>query len=718
VAPPRHAGFAAVATVTESTINDAVVSYARDAGPFFWPLPTSIGNVRIAGLVEVLPPGLELHPDPNDRVTAHFTFRSMLRTGTSGRRMTARTVQWTAAVQMALITTIEDDRIVVGIDTASVSFAPLQVTVLNGPPLPAAIRNALQSATLADSLTAFVRSLPPLTAAPPMLRAHISMTQGIDLPWVVGPNWFTVTLDASRIVVRPLEHALTVAVDFQGLTSGNAAQLVDLTTVAGGGVVYKYMITPDSDANLAAQVGKDDDGNTVVTWVDLGPPKLAASSEPAGGDVACVLNMNALSQVVKNQISPQISGTMIYPDIVLGHVSLRYAMFYKELAGVQTGVALDFHVTVQKGPWFGVDGTIFLQVYKQYPDGPTEFVVQMPELWRFYVGDAELDVPLWVDVAVAVLAIAFSVCFPLMSTMILGMAGALIFQVIPALAEGIEKQAEAGINSGANSHGIGARTSRPLPGLAAPLWNNAIKYVCANAEGIDLGVITYPAQDLLKEPMATIAPASWPASSRQPIRMTVTVRDDLAALAASLTVKWRVRRGDTWKTVATATKPYNDPSGNGVLIPHHSEALYLVDQFLVRCSLELTIGGQTGEIWSDGQIVSISDYLDRHHKYVEWGLHTVHFKNAGTGWRWWEHKRRSRIHRTAVSARCLMLRAVASEHAAAFTGEDPKHFSKVTYLDALPFSWQVLNNHRKVLCEYCFFGGPDKSTPFAEHDWF
>ena len=739
----RHAGFGAVATVREGTINDAVVSYARQLGPFFFPLPTPIpisgcGLVTLVGVAEMLPPVIELHPDPNDRVTVHFTLRSTMRAQVSGQPMKKWTIQLNATIQAGVVTTIEDGRIVLGINTATVTFAPFQVKVLDGSSLPTCILKALQSNAVANAATTFVRSLPPLTIAPPILQNEITKAQELDLPWTFATNWFTIALRVTRIVVKPLEHALTLAVDLETflpdwpeladrddfpkepiqLTNGDENQLVDLTTIGGSGVMYKYKITPDTEPNLAAKTVKDKKGNTVIKWVDLGPPKLTAKSEPAGGDIAFALNMSVLSQATKKQISPQVSDTMIYPDIILESVGLRYATFYKELVGTQNGLAIDFNVTVQKGPWFSVDGTIYLQAYLQYPDGPTEFVYQLPDTWYFYVGDVEVDLPVWVDVAVAVLAITFSFGFPLLSGMIVVMAAALIADVIPGLVENIESQAQDGVNSGANTMGIPAASANPLPGLTAPIWNSGIKYLCVTPESVDFAISTAPDHDMLKDPLATIAPASWPASSKQPISMTVTLRDDLEKLGANITVKWRVRRSDTQELILTATKAYDDPAGNGVLIPHHSQELYFVDQFAVRCTIELTVGGQTGEIWTHVQKVSISDYIDRHHKYVEWGPHIVHFKNQGTGWHWWQHTRRSRIHRTAVSARCRMLQLVAKEHAAAFNDPAYQLFTIVTYKDVLPFSWANLNNHRKPLCEYCFFGGPEKTIPFPEEDWF
>jgi hypothetical protein len=72
-----------------------------------------------------------------------------------------------------------------------------------------------------------------------------------------------------------------------------------------------------------------------------------------------------------------------------------------------------------------------------------------------------------------------------------------------------------------------------------------------------------------------------------------------------------------------------------------------VSQFIVRVTLTLTLGNQTGDVWSGQATVSITDILDRSHNVVHWGPHG------------WAHVRRSRIHRTAVSAHCRALRIAA-----------------------------------------------------------
>ena len=53
-------------------------------------------------------------------------------------------------------------------------------------------------------------------------------------------------------------------------------------------------------------------------------------------------------------------------------------------------------------------------------------------------------------------------------------------------------------------------------------------------------------------------------------------------------------------------------------------------------------------------------------------------------------------------------------------GEIPPGMGRtpLRYRDDLGFQWEDLARHRKVLCEYCFFGGPDKLVPYDRNDWF
>ena len=705
----RHAGFGAVATVIEQTANDAIASYARGLGPLFFPLPTTIPagpiTVTLNGIVQMLAPTIELHVNPSNAVTVHFAFRSVLSARYARLTMTRRMVQWNGTVSVGLVTTIQDNRIVVGIDTTQVALQPMQVQVLQGPPLPPPVEAALESAALAAAATAFVQSRPPITVSPPMLASQISHTQPFNPPWMINPSWFTISLTASQIVVRTFEAAITVAVDFAGFTSGNANELVDLTAVKGSGSIYKHHFTQDYDPAYA--------------------PSLSKHPEPTGGSIACCVSMNLITAIVNQQVSPQIRATggvndthigttiSVSPDISLMSVGAHYATFNKP--PVQDGIAIPFHVRVEEGPWFGVDGTLYLQVYKREADGTTEFVYAFDNVWRLFIAKVDIDLPWWINIAVLGLTVSLSVGIPMIAPILGVTALALLVDVIPGMLATAQNLAQSGVQSAVNGVEFPAPWSAPLPGLETPAWSGSIKYVSLTPTAVDLAVTMSPSSDVDAEPLATITPSAWPASNKSPIQVTVKLRDDLETLSGNnMMVSWSVQRADTKQRVAEARKAYTDPNGNGVLVEHHTPELYFVDAFIVRCTVTVTLGNQTGEVWSGTHTLPISDTLDRHHKYVEWGPHVVHFKNEGTNNEWWQHARRSRIHRTAVSARCKMLREAALVKQA----KKLEQGEALMYKDTLPFAWSQLNANRKPLCEYCFFGGPDKTTPLPQDDWF
>src|SRR4030095_15383391 len=177
------------------------------------------------------------------------------------------------------------------------------------------------------------------------------------------------------------EKALTIAVDFEGITSGDENAIIDLTAVKGSGSVYGFTLTQDSYPETS--------------------PILSRQPEPKGGSIAVALNMAFLSSVVSQQISPQIQDTPIHfnPDVTLMSVGVGYGIFDKPSRGLEDGLAINFHVRVEEGPWFGVDGTLFVQTYLQSADGSTEFVYDAFEGWRIYIGKVDVDLPGYIDVA-------------------------------------------------------------------------------------------------------------------------------------------------------------------------------------------------------------------------------------------------------------------------------------------------------------------------------
>ena len=78
----RHAGFGAVASITEDLVNEVISSYVKKSGPYYFPPPLlyTVGTktVAINAVVEMFPPKVELHANQNDLITVHFSFKSII----------------------------------------------------------------------------------------------------------------------------------------------------------------------------------------------------------------------------------------------------------------------------------------------------------------------------------------------------------------------------------------------------------------------------------------------------------------------------------------------------------------------------------------------------------------------------------------------------------------------------------------------------------------
>jgi hypothetical protein len=162
--------------------------------------------------------------------------------------------------------------------------------------------------------------------------------------------------------------------------------------------------------------------------------------------------------------------------------------------------------------------------------------------------------------------------------------------------------------------------------------------------------------------------------------------------------------------VAESSGPY--ATSRSVTFGHLNAELYFVDAFDVEARIWLNRVSMTGLLYAVDMTASVWDQLDRSRKYVTWPSHWAHFENDGTGHKWWHRRARPSLHRTAVAARCLVLR----EHAASVASHDMQGFFQ--YSDALPFPAGDLVARRRAVCNYCFFGGSDKAQPLPDEDWF
>jgi hypothetical protein len=262
-----------------------------------------------------------------------------------------------------------------------------------------------------------------------MLRSNITLSQPADFKdsGFKKAEWFKVSLNASRIVTKPLEQAITVGVDFMGLTSGDPNQLVDLTKVRGLGSIYTCTVTPKT--NLASA------------------PILVPKLEPKGGSIAAAVNMSFVSAVAA-MVSPQIAGTPIRNNVRLDSISIGYSRFEKPLRGNEDGLGINFHVTVDGIG--GINGRFFLQPYLTTFDGPTEFVYNKPDTWNIYVAKVEVDMPWWVNLVAVVLAILVAAILVIIAPVLAAIIApllvigliALVDSIIPEFVASTEKEVQ------------------------------------------------------------------------------------------------------------------------------------------------------------------------------------------------------------------------------------------------------------------------------------
>jgi hypothetical protein len=195
------------------------------------------------------------------------------------------------------------------------------------------------------------------------------------------------------------------------------------------------------------------------------------------------------------------------------------------------------------------------------------------------------------------------------------------------------------------------------------------------------------------------------------IAYVVTLPFDAHPEDPMLLVRWTVRRTDTNAIVRAVDLQAEEALTFDLT---GERALLAAPEFRIACRVYHTLGPLATTLFSTTVALRITDVLDRSHPFVRWrhvvntpvvrverdGSHTeLGFSLAD---------RCSSIHRTDVPGRCRM----ASRYSSKVSRTNDRTPS-LEYLDALPFPHDQIVARRGALCDYCFFGGPDKSAPLV-----
>jgi hypothetical protein len=171
----------------------------------------------------------------------------------------------------------------------------------------------------------------------------------------------------------------------------------------------------------------------------------------------------------------------------------------------------------------------------------------------------------------------------------------------------------------------------------------------------------------------------------------------------NLWMEWQVRRQDTGALITTQRAPST--------VAHPFRTLDLSDQilpnpdiseFILTATLQRRVGGDIEALAKDSMNVHIQNRLATKHRFVRWE-HTAYCPVYVDGSsenkvvkEYYSSHRRSRVHFTSPTKRCRFADSFPED-------VDPWLF------DQLPFTQVDADGHRDQLCDYCFYGGPDKT---------
>ena len=316
------------------------------------------------------------------------------------------------------------------------------------------------------------------------------------------------------------------------------------------------------------------------------------------------------------------------------------------------------------------------------------------ELW-FELSNVDVDVnrPWWV-VALEVLGAVFTFGIGTLA--------------IEAIVEMVRNNVSAGINN-AGGETLAARVREfTFVGLPEPQFRLEVAQYECHIEGVYSG--------LKLRPLTPAAQLEGPTSIAVDMAMASTliwrVRLPFDVLADDplLSVRWTVRRTDTNEILINNDAP---ALSNRSVDLSGLPALLVAPQLRIECRVYRTMGPVSTDLFTGTGTLQITDVLDRTHPFVRWDHYCyvpvvkVEPDGSKTQRGLALKQRHSRIHRTAVPGRCRMVSQYSLGEITVGTSPPPT----LQYMDQLPFPIEDISSKRRVVCDYCFFGGPTRTTP-------
>ena len=694
----RHAGFAAAVTVTEAYLNQLMrVEFQKidpiSGGQLFQlpalaPLPSG-KMVRLSGIgLFNSSPALKLMPNSSNTVsmaTSTVAFIDASLQDNAGTVLEERTLKIQVAANARVSFDIETapNGLFLRVVPTTSTIDKLEFSELDGNLLPDWVTQALNAAPLRAAVNKVINALGPVRVSNALFPSGLHHVQSANFPstGISLFEWFTIDEHIASTAIRVLDGCITVGINLKGFPPGVPSQLVDLNLFKGDSISYGWPKT---------------------TQDSLSSRPLLVPANISNGDISMLVNANVVRAIV-DKVSAQVAGTPVSPGVQISRITMQPAFFIKPLGGREIAMKVDVTFTVDIAG--AISGSVYLQFFSRGP------------AWFVYVGHTEINVPWWVNVAVVAVGLTLSAIFPMLAPLLTVGVIAAIDGIIPGVIDNATGAANNALKDGEPLAGGVITTS--FHGPRGDLTNyKGTNSIHLSSEGLGASMTDVIPSVRFPESNRNDAVADLncrlDAGSPEPYAFQLSLRSDLTSLVPDCSAQIIVYRADTGEEVSRTEGPFS--SHSLLLLDHLSPMLYFVDTFRVQAKIFLNRVALEGLMFTSDTNVTVTDVYNRHHPYVSWYQHTAHFVSPNQTdpnvRQFWHRDTYPHIHRTAASARCLVLRQRANRHAMLNQGID------VFYRDTLDFDPSLIPFNRKMLCDYCFFGGPTKAEPFPQDDWF
>lgn len=518
--------------------------------------------------------------------------------------------------------------------------------------------------------------------------------------------------------------ALTIAIDVISITNGNQDLLIDLLNTS---LEKGYMATySDSIHKYDDEYGEPiyDTGWTATTKRTPGSHNICAIAFAVNGTIINMLYEGVWRQLILDAFEEQKAQA-----IADAHAyALKEHKEYDEpdIANIEiTDINLsmeDSHIFVSGEADYsniGVSFSFSIRIVKINVDGSTQFVYSNQDMngIRGEVFDVDINLPGWVVFLQAVIGTLGIVLAPF-TGMISALIALMIEVTIGAILSNVTENAEGNIKNNIMNQlaSFNSTFKFTLPNTESPEITIRPNDIVVKASGLSTWFTASVDYGKFTELIISGNNNStiWSVHNRNPIVIKFSAPEGLYHPDDDMVkIRWTVFAEHTGNKIietdeAIKRKSLSTHIPTHCKIDHAKTEWDAFEKYIIRCRVYRPWGVTTQEIYYKEITITIADRLHRDKPYVRWESdvfykgYTAKLKDENRQpLGWINEKRKSQIHKTDPDTRC----GYADRYTDKLTKDD------LIYLDTLPFPESDIKLHLNEICEFCFYGGPDKVNP-------